>query len=252
MVVESQNNSHNQRGATPHSSDGGLLGRIAGFFMRDGSLSGLAREAVKDVQHTFHQAAWGHGSQGGEPGAPLTPLHKDIEEAREFYSPRETRPSPGDIARGRNFTAAERQGGTVHGQTQGTVHGKGNAQYAMGGLFGAAKGVSAEGLEAMPEAMPEPAPMPEPGPAPEPAPAGEGTATQGQAPRGSGVLDRLQANRGFKGGNSDEGVPRTQWLEQQRNAQQGGGGAKEQGRTVADEQKQQNEPDGPSRGGRSR
>lgn len=110
--------SQNQRG-TPHSSDGGVLGRIIGFFMRDGSLSGLAREMAKDVQNTFHEAAYGHAGPGQEPGAPLTPLHSDIESAREFYSPRQDLPSPSDIIHGRNFTAAEQGQSYMRGQEQG-------------------------------------------------------------------------------------------------------------------------------------
>lgn len=108
-----------QRGSTPHSSDGGWLGKIIGFFMRDGSLSGLAREAVKDVQSTFHEAAWGQSPHGHEPGAPLTPLHSDIEKAREFYGARSDLPSPSEIANGKNFTAAEQGQSYMRGKTQG-------------------------------------------------------------------------------------------------------------------------------------
>lgn len=247
MVSENEQGEHqkseNQRGAAPHSSDGGVLGKIAGFFMRDGSLGSLAREALKDVQSTFHEAAWGQREHGREPGAPLTPLHSDIEKARDFYAPRPDLPSPGGTAKGQSSTAAEQPKSTVHGQPRGdqaergngTVHGKGTTQYAQEFVM----------PEGMPEAMPEP--LPDPAPVPEAAPAGEGAASQGRAPRGSGFLDRVEAERGYRGGNSDEGFSHVDRVNAGR-AQQGNnnGGSPAQGRSLPDE------PTGPDRGGRGR
>lgn len=231
----------------------GMIQSVVNFFMRDGSLAGLAREGVKDIQSTFHEAMWGQSGPSGEPGAPLTPLHSDIEDARNHYSPSENTPmslpSPSQIGKSSAavHTSASEPGKAMPSPShiaKGTVPGKGDTQYAQ-------EFVMPEGMP-MPEPMPEAAPMPEPAAAPEAAPAGEGTATQGQAPRGSGMLERLEARRGFKGGNSDEGISRTEWLDQQREARQGGGGAQEQGRSLADEQKERTGPDGPSRGGRGR
>jgi len=128
MAGENESNVHDQeqRGSQQErsSSQGGWLGAAAHAgmefvrsVMRDGSLSALWREGMKDVQDTFHEAAWGQNVHGREPGAPLTPLHSDIENAREQYAPRADLPSPGDIARGTNFKDAERGQGYMQGQS---------------------------------------------------------------------------------------------------------------------------------------
>jgi hypothetical protein len=115
MAGENQNGenqkSENERG-------GGLLSGIYRAVMRDGSLAALAREAIKDIQSSFHEFAWGQSEHAREPGAPLSPMPSDIVQAREQYAPRPDLPSPGDIIHGRNFTPAEQGQSYMRGQAQ--------------------------------------------------------------------------------------------------------------------------------------
>ena len=63
----------------------GVVAAVVNFFMRDGTLAALGREAVKDVQDTFHEVAFGQGDHSREPGGPLTPLFSDIAAAGCLY-----------------------------------------------------------------------------------------------------------------------------------------------------------------------
>ena len=82
---------------------------VVDFFMRDGSLAALARDAVKSAQDTFHEVAFGQSDHTREPGSPLTPLFSDIAAARDSYTPDQPLPSPSQI--GKEGKAAV----TVHG-----------------------------------------------------------------------------------------------------------------------------------------
>jgi hypothetical protein len=117
---EQRSEDHKER-----SSLSSVLGAMYQAVMRDGSIAALGREAIKDIQDTYYQVAYGQGDHAREPGGPLTPLHSDIEAAREHYAPRADLPSPGDIARGTNFTAAEQGQSYLHGRTQGDERGNG-------------------------------------------------------------------------------------------------------------------------------
>jgi hypothetical protein len=83
---------------------------VVNFFMRDGTIAALGREAIKDVQDTYHEVAFGQSDHMREPGSPLTPLFSDIAAARDSYAPEQPLPSPSQI--GREGKAAV----TVHGQ----------------------------------------------------------------------------------------------------------------------------------------
>lgn len=195
---------------------------LVNFFMRDGTLAALGREAIKDVQDTFHEAAWGNSGHGHEPGGPLTPLYMDIANARDQYQQENTTvslPSPSQIARGDSRSSA-----TVHGhgheaspshtlspseiaKDRGSVHGRGNAQLAQVEVF-------------MSQDVPMPEPVPEAAPMPEPMP--EGNATQGQAPKpGSFAARELERRANNEGGNDQNALGR--------------------GRSLPDEQRQQRE-----------
>jgi hypothetical protein len=54
-------------------------------LMRDGTVPGLGREAIKDVRNTFNEVFFGKGERGSEPGTPLNPLFHDIVEARKSH-----------------------------------------------------------------------------------------------------------------------------------------------------------------------
>ena len=53
---------------------------------RDGTLEGMAREALKDVRSTLFEVFFGRGEHGGEPGAPLNPLYYDIVRGRNEHA----------------------------------------------------------------------------------------------------------------------------------------------------------------------
>src|SRR4051812_28781568 len=41
-------------------------------------IAAMTREAVKDIQNTFHQVMYGHPQQHGEPGTPLNPTMQQV------------------------------------------------------------------------------------------------------------------------------------------------------------------------------
>jgi hypothetical protein len=145
MAADNQNNTH---AAEAHRSDnskgqhqqehheerssprgggvlGALLGLIGGFYhavMRGGELQAMGRTGIDELGQALK--AFPDSIQArAEPGGMFEPLHSDIAAARDQHAPRESLASPGDIAKGRNFTAAEPE--------EGTVHGKGNVQTAQ-------------------------------------------------------------------------------------------------------------------------
>jgi hypothetical protein len=129
--AEQQKEEHHHAASPPRetasSAGRGLFGTVAAAYhavMKDGSIAGLLREGLKDIQDTFHQVAWGQSPHGREPGAPLTPLHRDIAAGREQHAVRIDLPSPGDIAKGRNFTAAEREESNVQTAHADIEHGR--------------------------------------------------------------------------------------------------------------------------------
>lgn len=95
---ENPNGSHAEHGSSPHG--GGSLSAMYHAVMKDGSVAGLAREGLKDIQDTFHEVAWGGSSHGREPGAPLTPLHRDVAADRDYHA----------------LYSTEREEGGVHGK----------------------------------------------------------------------------------------------------------------------------------------
>jgi hypothetical protein len=100
----------------------GAIGAVWNAVMRGGELQAAFRMGVDELGQAlkaFPDSIHAHA----EPGGMFEPLHSDVAAARDQYAPRESRPTPGDIARGRNFTAAERE--------EGSVHGKGNVQTAQ-------------------------------------------------------------------------------------------------------------------------
>ena len=114
---------HHEERSSPRG--GGFLGAIAAIYhavMRGGELQAAFRTGIDELGHALK--AFPDSIQArAEPGGMFEPLHSDIAAARDQHTPRESLPSPGDIAKGRNFTAAERE--------EGTVHGKGNVQTAQ-------------------------------------------------------------------------------------------------------------------------
>ena len=92
-----------------------VLGAVFNAVMRGGELQAMGRMGVDELSQAlkaFPDSIHAHA----EPGGMFEPLHSDIAAARDQYAPRESLPSPGDIAKGQNFTAAERQDGDVHGR----------------------------------------------------------------------------------------------------------------------------------------
>ena len=182
--------------------------------MRGGELQAAGRQGVDELGQALKalpESIQAHA----EPGGMFEPLHYDIAAARDQHALRSDLPSPGDIAKGRNFTAAERGEGTIHGQTQttahghpqGSVHGKGT-QYAQLDVF-------------MSEDVPMPGPSPEAAPMPEPAPAGEGNATQGQAPRpGTWAARELERRANNEGGNDQNALGRGRSLADEQRARE--------------------------------
>ena len=53
--------------------------------MRDGSISALFRQGLRDIQDAWLDAWVGNHDHSREPGTPGTPLFSDVEKAREFY-----------------------------------------------------------------------------------------------------------------------------------------------------------------------
>jgi hypothetical protein len=93
----------------------GMVQAVVNFFMKDGTIAAIGREAIKDIGDTFLETAYGQSGHGHEPGGPLTPLYMDIANARDQYQQENTamsQPSPSQIAKENSPSA------TVHGQAR--------------------------------------------------------------------------------------------------------------------------------------
>lgn len=141
---------------------GSLIGGLYNAVMRGGEIQAAFRMGIDEIGQALK--AFPDSVQArAEPGGLFEPLHSDISAARDQYGPRDSLPSPGDIANGRNFTAAEREDGNVQGrgtsentirdslpspgdiangrnftaaERDGGLHDEKTTQYAMGALFG--------------------------------------------------------------------------------------------------------------------
>jgi hypothetical protein len=99
---------------------GEAAGAAYNAAMRDGSIPGIAREAVKDVRNTLNEVFFGHGERGGEPGAPLNPLFHDIVQARKSH---DVADGPGTAAND-NATPVASPGELAEGKSVGGVAGE--------------------------------------------------------------------------------------------------------------------------------
>lgn len=95
---------------TSTGTHGGVIESVVRSVLRDGSIAALGREAMKDIQATYHDVAFGQPEHAREPGAPLSPLASDIEEARDQHA--HGRPSPSQIIRDAKGSAS------VHGERE--------------------------------------------------------------------------------------------------------------------------------------
>jgi hypothetical protein len=94
---------------------GSMIGGMYNAVMRGGELQAAFRMGIDEIGQALK--AFPDAVQArAEPGGMFEPLHSDIAAARDQYGSRDSLPSPGDIANGRNVTAAEREDGNVQGR----------------------------------------------------------------------------------------------------------------------------------------